>query len=160
MVAGADNIPTLRFDLASVIGQTAYIDMQAIQIDPAAYVFGQPVFVSDMTGIRVKNIRIAVNDELAGLALALPELRDALLGGCLAVISYHSGEDRVVKHAFRDWARACVCPPHQPLCTCRGRPLGRLTSRKPIMPAGAEVEANPRARSAKLRIFQVSEHEA
>ena len=107
-----------------------------------------------------QGIRIAVNDELAGLALALPELRDALVGGCLAVISYHSGEDRVVKHAFRDWARACVCPPHQPLCTCRGRPLGRLTSRKPIMPTGAEVEANPRARSAKLRIFQVSEHEA
>ncbi len=107
-----------------------------------------------------QGIRIAVNDELAGLALALPELRDALVGGCLAVISYHSGEDRVVKHAFRDWARACVCPPHQPLCTCRGQPLGRLTSRKPIVPAGAEVEANPRARSAKLRIFQVSEHEA
>ena len=107
-----------------------------------------------------QGIRIAVNDELAGLALALPELRDALVGGCLAVISYHSGEDRVVKHTFREWSRACVCPPHQPLCTCRGQPLGRLMSRKPIVPAGAEVEANPRARSAKLRIFQVSEHEA
>lgn len=107
-----------------------------------------------------QGIRIAVNDELAGLARALPQLRDALVGGCLAVISYHSGEDRVVKHAFREWARACVCPPHQPLCTCRGKPLGRLPSRKPIVPAGAEVEANPRARSAKLRIFQVSEHEA
>jgi len=107
-----------------------------------------------------QGVRIAVNDELAGLARALPELRDALVGGCLAVISYHSGEDRVVKHTFREWARACVCPPHQPLCTCRGRALGRLTPRKPIMPADSEIAANPRARSARLRIFQVSEHEA
>jgi 16S rRNA (cytosine1402-N4)-methyltransferase len=107
-----------------------------------------------------QGVRIAVNDELAGLARALPELRDALVGGCLAVISYHSGEDRVVKHTFREWARACVCPPHQPLCTCRGRALGRLTPRKPIMPADSEIEANPRARSARLRIFQVSKHEA
>lgn len=62
--AGAGNILTLRFDVASVVGAPAYIDMQAIQIDPAAYVFAQPVFVSDMTGIRVKNIRIAVNDAI------------------------------------------------------------------------------------------------
>ncbi len=109
-----------------------------------------------------QGIRIAVNDELTGLARALPVLRDALTGtgGSLAVISYHSGEDRVVKHTFREWARACVCPPHLPLCTCRGRALGRLTPRKPIMPTDSEIEANPRARSAKLRIFQVSEHEA
>ncbi len=107
-----------------------------------------------------QGIRIAVNDELTGLAQALPELRDALAGGCLAVISYHSGEDRVVKHTFREWARACVCPPHQPICICRGRALGRLTPRKPIMPTDSEIEANPRARSARLRIFQVSEHEA
>jgi 16S rRNA (cytosine1402-N4)-methyltransferase len=107
-----------------------------------------------------QGVRIAVNDELPGLARALPELRDALAGGCLAVISYHSGEDRVVKHTFREWARACVCPPHQPLCTCRGRALGRLMPRKPIMPADSEIEANPRARSARLRIFQVNEHEA
>jgi 16S rRNA (cytosine1402-N4)-methyltransferase len=107
-----------------------------------------------------QGIRIAVNDELPGLARTLPELRDALAGGCLAVISYHSGEDRVVKHTFREWARACVCPPHQPICTCRGRALGRLTPRKPIMPADSEIEANPRARSARLRIFQVNEHEA
>jgi 16S rRNA (cytosine1402-N4)-methyltransferase len=103
-------------------------------------------------------VRIAVNDELAGLAGALPAFRDALVpGGRLAVITYHSGEDRLVKHAFREWASACVCPPGQPVCTCRGRPLGRLTPRKPIVPAPDEVAQNPRARSAHLRIFQAGD---
>jgi 16S rRNA (cytosine1402-N4)-methyltransferase len=101
-------------------------------------------------------VRIAVNDELAGLSRALPAFRDALEpGGALAVITYHSGEDRLVKLAFREWASACVCPPHQPVCTCRGRPLGRLEPRKPILPSEDEIAANPRARSAKLRIFRV-----
>jgi 16S rRNA (cytosine1402-N4)-methyltransferase len=101
-------------------------------------------------------VRIAVNDELDGLARALPRFRDAMEpGGRLAVITYHSGEDRLVKLAFREWASACVCPPHQPVCTCRGRPLGRLEPRKPILPSEEEVAANPRARSAKLRIFRV-----
>lgn len=105
-------------------------------------------------------VRIAVNEELDGLERALPALRDALQpGGALAVITYHSGEDRLVKNAFREWASACVCPPHQPVCTCRGRPLGRLEPRKPILPSEDEIAANPRARSAKLRIFRV-EHAA
>jgi 16S rRNA (cytosine1402-N4)-methyltransferase len=103
-------------------------------------------------------VRIAVNRELEGLERALPALRDALVpGGRLAVITYHSGEDRLVKHAFREWARACVCPPKQPVCTCRGQPLGRVEPRKPIVPDPAEIEANPRARSAHLRIFQVGD---
>jgi 16S rRNA (cytosine1402-N4)-methyltransferase len=103
-------------------------------------------------------VRIAVNDELEGLEHALPAFRDALVpGGWLAVISYHSGEDRVVKHAFQDWGRRCVCPPHQPVCTCRGRPLGRAEPRKPILADAGEVAANPRARSAKLRIFRVND---
>ncbi len=101
-------------------------------------------------------VRIAVNDELAGLDRALPAFRDALEpGGALTVITYHSGEDRLVKLAFREWASACVCPPRQPVCTCRGRPLGRLEPRKPILPSEDEIAANPRARSAKLRIFRV-----
>jgi 16S rRNA (cytosine1402-N4)-methyltransferase len=103
-------------------------------------------------------VRIAVNDELAGLETALPAFRDALEpGGRLAVITYHSGEDRLVKQAFREWASACVCPPRQPICTCRGRPLGRLVPRKPIVPAPDEVAVNPRARSAHLRIFQAGD---
>lgn len=101
-------------------------------------------------------LRIAVNDELGELGRALPALRDALVpGGRLAVISYHSGEDRIVKHAFQEWARACVCPPGQPVCTCRGAPLGRLDPRKPVRPDEAEVAVNPRARSATLRAFRI-----
>jgi 16S rRNA (cytosine1402-N4)-methyltransferase len=103
-------------------------------------------------------VRIAVNDELSGLSVALPAFRDALAdGGRLAVITYHSGEDRLVKLAFREWAAACICPPKQPVCTCRGRPLGRLVPRKPIVPEPDEVAANPRARSAHLRIFQAGD---
>jgi 16S rRNA (cytosine1402-N4)-methyltransferase len=103
-------------------------------------------------------VRIAGNDELAGLEQALPAFRTALSpGGSLAVITYHSGEDRLVKHAFREWAAACVCPPGQPVCTCRGRPLGRVVPRKPVVPDEQEVAVNPRARSAHLRIFQAGD---
>jgi 16S rRNA (cytosine1402-N4)-methyltransferase len=102
-------------------------------------------------------IRIAVNDELDGLEQALPAFRDALKPeGRLSVITYHSGEDRLVKQSFRDWSRSCVCPPEMPLCTCRGHPLGRVEPRKPVVPAETELAANPRARSAKLRNFVVS----
>ena len=104
-------------------------------------------------------IRIAVNDELGGLATALPAFRDALTpGGRLAVISYHSGEDRLVKHSFRSWEGVCVCPPRQPVCTCSPRSYGRAVPRKAIVPDAAESAANPRARSAKLRIFQRHDH--
>lgn len=102
-------------------------------------------------------IRIAVNGELTGLAEALPGFRDALADrGRLAVISYHSGEDRLVKNAFREWSRTCICPPKQPVCTCRGHAYGETVPRKAIVPDSAEVAANPRARSARLRIFQVT----
>lgn len=100
-------------------------------------------------------IRIAVNEELEQLAAALPGLRDAVIpGGRLAVISYHSGEDRIVKTQFREWSRDCICPPRQPVCTCRGRALGRAEPSKPIVPSEEEVAKNPRARSAKLRVFR------
>lgn len=101
-------------------------------------------------------VRIAVNDELAILARALPSLRDALVdGGLLLVIAYHSGEDRIVKRAFRDWARTCRCPPPQPVCTCEGRAYGRVVTRRPIEADDEEVAGNPRARSARLRAFEV-----
>ena len=99
-------------------------------------------------------VRIAVNHELEGLELALPAFRDALTpGGRLAVISYHSGEDRLVKHALQEWSRSCICPPEVPVCICRGKALGRLEPRKPIRPDADEIAHNPRARSATLRIF-------
>ena len=100
-------------------------------------------------------LRIAVNDELAGLARALPVLRDRLAPGALfLVMAYHSGEDRLVKHAFRDWSMACSCPPRAPFCQCDGVALGTLHTRKAIVADAGEIALNPRARSAHLRIWQ------
>ena len=103
-------------------------------------------------------VRIAVNDELGALERALPALRDALVHrGRIGVIAYHSGEDRVVKHAFREWGRDCVCPPRQPVCTCRGRALGTVVTRRAVTADDAEVAANPRSRSARFRVFEVTD---
>jgi 16S rRNA (cytosine1402-N4)-methyltransferase len=101
-------------------------------------------------------VRIAVNDELAGVARALPDLRDRLApGGTLAVIAYHSGEDRLVKHAFRAWSEDCICPPKHPMCTCGGgRSLGAVLTKRAITAGPEETAHNPRARSARLRAWQ------
>jgi 16S rRNA (cytosine1402-N4)-methyltransferase len=100
-------------------------------------------------------VRIAVNGEIERLQRALPALLGvAAPGGVLVVIAYHSGEDRVVKLAMREWARDCVCPPEQPVCTCRGHALGTLVTRRAVRPSAAEAAANPRARSARLRAFR------
>ncbi|MEQ8330465.1 MAG: 16S rRNA (cytosine(1402)-N(4))-methyltransferase RsmH [Longimicrobiales bacterium] len=100
-------------------------------------------------------VRIAVNEELEALERALPALRDVLVdGGVLVVLAYHSLEDRIVKHAFREWSRTCVCPPELPICRCRGRALGETLTRKPVMATDAETERNPRARSARLRAWR------
>ena len=101
-------------------------------------------------------VRIAVNDELAGLERALPSLRDRLApGGTLAVIAYHSGEDRLVKHAFREWSTDCICPPRLPVCACGGnRARGETLTRRAIVASPEEVARNPRARSAKLRAWR------
>jgi len=100
-------------------------------------------------------LRIAVNAEITGLTRALPSLRDRLTrGGTIVVISYHSGEDRLVKNAFREWSAACICPPKQPICTCRGRPLGVTITRRAVVASADEVRDNPRARSARLRAWQ------
>ena len=100
-------------------------------------------------------IRIAVNDELGGLERGLVTLRERLRpGGTFAVISYHSGEDRLVKHSFRDWSTGCTCPPRQPICTCGGKARGTGVTRKAITASGSEIAMNPRARSARLRIWR------
>jgi 16S rRNA (cytosine1402-N4)-methyltransferase len=100
-------------------------------------------------------VRIAVNDEMAGLDRALPALRDRLRpGGRMAVLSYHSGEDRRVKHAFRDWSTGCVCPPRHPVCSCAREPLGTTVTRRARAADADEVARNPRARSAKLRVWE------
>ncbi|HEX7545096.1 MAG TPA: 16S rRNA (cytosine(1402)-N(4))-methyltransferase, partial [Gemmatimonadaceae bacterium] len=64
------------------------------------------------------------------------------------------GEDRIVKHAFREWSQSCVCPPRQLVCTCRGRPLGELLTRKAVNAGPDEIARNPRARSAHLRAWR------
>ena len=101
-------------------------------------------------------VRIAVNDELSGLEQALPSLRDRLTpGGTLAVIAYHSGEDRLVKHAFREWSTDCICPPRLPVCACGGNHArGATLTRRAIVGSPDEVARNPRARSAKLRAWR------
>ncbi|MEO7963730.1 MAG: 16S rRNA (cytosine(1402)-N(4))-methyltransferase RsmH [Gemmatimonadaceae bacterium] len=100
-------------------------------------------------------LRIAVNDELKGLERALPMLRERLSpGGTIAVIAYHSGEDRVVKHAFREWSASCICPPRQPVCTCRGEALGTLLTKRAVTATPEEINTNPRARSARLRAWR------
>ncbi|MEO6526617.1 MAG: 16S rRNA (cytosine(1402)-N(4))-methyltransferase RsmH [Gemmatimonadaceae bacterium] len=101
-------------------------------------------------------VRIAVNDELGGLARALPALRDRLApGGTFVAIAYHSGEDRLVKHAFREWSRDCICPPRHPMCTCGGaQSMGEVLTRRAVTAPADEVARNPRARSAKLRAWR------
>ena len=97
-------------------------------------------------------LRIAVNDEIRsleeGLDAAIESLRP---GGRLAVIAYHSVEDRVVKNRFRDAQRGCTCPPHMPVCVCGGRVRLRIVTKRPISPDEDELRENPRARSARLR---------
>jgi 16S rRNA (cytosine1402-N4)-methyltransferase len=100
-------------------------------------------------------LRIAVNRELERVENVLPEAVAALKsGGRLALISFHSLEDRIVKEYFRRESRDCICPPKQPICTCGHKATLKEISRKPITPGEAEVKANPRARSAKLRVVE------
>jgi 16S rRNA (cytosine1402-N4)-methyltransferase len=98
-------------------------------------------------------LRIAVNDELGALERALPAALDVLRpGGRLAVISFHSLEDRLVKNFMRDGERGCTCPPDFPVCVCGKEPLVRALSRRPLRPGDEEVAQNPRAASARLRV--------
>jgi 16S rRNA (cytosine1402-N4)-methyltransferase len=100
-------------------------------------------------------LRIAVNDELGMLEQLLPDAVELLKpGGRLAIISFHSLEDRLVKHFLRELTRECVCPPQQPICTCDARATVRIVTRKAVRPGVAEVERNPRSRSAKLRVAE------
>lgn len=100
-------------------------------------------------------IRIAVNDELNQLREAMDKAIACLSpGGRLAVITFHSLEDRIVKNAFRQAAQGCICPKDFPVCVCGKKPLVRLTPSKPILPTAEEIIVNPRARSAKLRVCE------
>jgi 16S rRNA (cytosine1402-N4)-methyltransferase len=100
-------------------------------------------------------LRIAVNDELGALETALPELTELLMaGGRFAVITFHSLEDRIVKRFIQRETRDCICPPDFPVCRCTHKATLRGVTRRPITPSAAEISANPRSRSAKLRIAE------
>ncbi len=100
-------------------------------------------------------LRIEVNGELDMLRSGLEAaIRWLAPGGRIAVISYHSLEDRIVKDCFKDYAQGCICPPELPVCMCGHKPILELITRKPIVPSAEEVARNPRSRSAKLRIAQ------
>ncbi|MGN1030613.1 MAG: 16S rRNA (cytosine(1402)-N(4))-methyltransferase RsmH, partial [Butyricicoccaceae bacterium] len=100
-------------------------------------------------------IRIAVNDELQSVRLAMQRSVDCLNPkGRLAVITFHSLEDRIVKNVFRESAQGCTCPKDFPVCVCGKKPKVKIVTRKPILPSQEEIESNPRARSAKLRVCE------
>lgn len=100
-------------------------------------------------------LRMEVNQELESLRLFLSQAIELLRpSGRLAVITFHSGEDVLVKHVLRENARGCICPPEFPVCRCGKKPIVNLITRKPIVPSAEEVLENPRARSAKLRVAE------
>ncbi len=100
-------------------------------------------------------LRIEVNDELNILSAALDTAFSCLsANGRLAVITFHSLEDRIVKRRFSQWCRGCVCPPDFPICVCGKKPDAHFVLKKPVQPSGNELESNPRSRSAKLRCIE------
>ena len=105
-------------------------------------------------------IRIECNKELEVLKEALGDMIHLLKpDGRLAIITFHSLEDRMVKNVFKEAMNPCICPPNFPVCTCGRKPLGETLTRKPVLPSEEETEENPRAKSAKLRIFVRNEEE-
>ena len=128
-------------ELAEVIAKAAGSGRDRSRIHPATRSF--------------QAVRIAVNDELGALETALPQALALLVpGGRLAVITFHSLEDRPVKQFMQREARDCVCPPELPACRCGHQAQLRIKTRKPIQPDEGEIAANPRSRSAKLRIAE------
>ncbi|HEU5349484.1 MAG TPA: 16S rRNA (cytosine(1402)-N(4))-methyltransferase RsmH [Ktedonobacterales bacterium] len=120
----------------------------------ASVVHGRPGGIHPATRT-FQALRIAVNDELASLEAALPAAIELLRpGGRLAVISFHSLEDRIVKQTFQREERGCICPPELPACVCGRVPRVRIITRHPLTASDEEIAANPRARSAKLRVAE------
>ncbi|HAS74638.1 MAG TPA: 16S rRNA (cytosine(1402)-N(4))-methyltransferase [Clostridiales bacterium UBA8960] len=100
-------------------------------------------------------IRIEVNNELRIIEQTIEDAVKVLnKGGRIAIITFHSLEDRIVKNAYKKLAQGCTCPPEFPICVCGGKPKVKIISKKPILPKDEEVELNPRARSAKLRVAE------
>jgi 16S rRNA (cytosine1402-N4)-methyltransferase len=141
-IVAARPLHTTR-DLADVVARSVGKRRQA-RIHPATRTF--------------QALRIAVNDELGVLRSTLPSATALLApGGRLAVISFHSLEDRIVKEFFIRESKDCICPPEQPTCNCNHRATLHIIARKPITASDHEVSTNPRARSAKLRVAELIE---
>ena len=131
--------------LAELIARASGVPRHKQRIHPATRTF--------------QALRIAVNGELEDLDRFLEDATGALTapGGRIAVISFHSLEDRIVKQTFKALSGHCTCPPGIPICQCGAKRLVQILTRRPVIPADAEVQANPRARSAKLRIAERAE---
>ena len=100
-------------------------------------------------------IRIEVNNELKIIEQTIIDAVGRLKkGGRIAIITFHSLEDRIVKNAYKNLAQGCVCPPEFPICICNEKPKVKIITKKPILPSDEEIEVNPRARSAKLRVVE------
>ena len=127
---------TTTTQLAEIVKQA--VPKEASRIHPATRVF--------------QALRIYVNAELenlvAGLDVAITLLKPK---GCLCVITFHSLEDRIVKHRFQTWAKTCICPPKTPICVCEHSPSVEILTKRPVLPDVTEIQNNPRSRSAKLR---------
>lgn len=128
-------------ELAAIIRRAIPATRGPQRIDPATRTF--------------QALRIATNQELEHLARFLDLVPQCLApGGRVAVISYHSGEDRLVKQAFRRWSGQCTCPPGLPVCACGAQAVLRCVTRKPVTPTPEETARNPRSRSARLRVAE------
>lgn len=124
--------------LANIIKKSIPLKFNFKKVHPATRVF--------------QALRITVNEELDNLISVLPKILQILdKGGRVAIISFHSLEDRIVKQFFIKESRSCVCPPSFPICKCEGYPKLKILTRKPIIPSSQELKNNPRSRSAKLR---------
>jgi 16S rRNA (cytosine1402-N4)-methyltransferase len=124
--------------LANVVTKTIPFSTRPLKIHPATRTF--------------QALRIAVNDEFANLERVLPDAIDILAQrGRIAVISFHSLEDRIVKNFFRQQSKSCVCPPHLPQCACGQIQKLKVLTKKPIVPTAEAIMMNPRSRSARLR---------
>ncbi len=179
--------PTASLDAATVVNTYAQHDLERLlreygELPHAAKIAGAIVaarpFVSAkalaetvrpfaMRGKKIhpatlvmQAIRIEVNDELGELRRLLDVIEAACLPhATVGIISFHSLEDRIVKQRFARWSRACICPPEAMRCTCGGdHALGRARPKKPIVASAEELRANPRSRSAKLRLFEMACH--
>ncbi len=127
-------------ELAELVGKVIPKRLQKQSFNPATLTF--------------QALRIAVNNELQELSVLLEQVPARLKpNGRLSIITFHSLEDRIVKHQFRKWENPCVCPTDLPYCICGEKPLGRVLTRRPVKTSKNEVADNPRSRSAHLRVF-------